>query len=356
MASIHNSFPGFVGSHGPEVSRRPRCSLLQRLKPKQHPSRSHGSPSPERNDSVWNTPPKDQTSSVSSSSSPLVGAYKTITDAEIAEEFDALHNAITAHIKKFYLSRDVRKMCKETSRAVIEQATVGLSAPWYQIQELLDDEHLRADALALCISWTILSRSLLLKLGMANSPGSIFLPPEIVECFQSFSIMVKGKGDLITENEDMHRNFALLSRWKQLTATLTHSLYVRDAFSHFDPRTFNVERALGDLDPLLRRYTSLATDPTRDYARLVDLREVLRRGARFAFMLFAQPCFWKFDWTADVTSPASDNAGVRRSSALSQTLELDMAIWPSLVRVMDGEGRKVEGDVIGRKKYVGDPL
>lgn len=51
-------------------------------------------------------------------------------------------------------------------------------------------------------------------------------------------------------------HFALLSRWKQLSAALMYSTYVRDAFSLFNSRTVNIERATNDLDPLLRVYAS----------------------------------------------------------------------------------------------------
>ncbi|KAF2122284.1 hypothetical protein BDV96DRAFT_141325 [Lophiotrema nucula] len=219
---------------------------------------------------------------------------------------------------------------------------------------------LRHGALALCIGWTILSRSLLLKLGMSNSPGSTFLPPEIVECFQSFSIGAKEMDGVTAEHDKPHTNFALLSHWKQISATLIHATYIKDAFSHFDSRTVNIERALNDLDVLLRCY-AVSDEAARNYARLTDLREVLRRGARFAFTLFGQPSFWKFDWTVGPLTPgnpASDGSheseqrgGVSLlGEGTGQSLALDMAVWPSLVRVMDGEGRKVEGDVLGRKR------
>jgi hypothetical protein len=52
-------------------------------------------------------------------------------------------------------------------------------------------------------------------------------------------------------------NFALLWRWKQISATFMHSMYVRDSFSHFDSCTINIERAINDLGPLLRAYASI---------------------------------------------------------------------------------------------------
>ena len=63
-----------------------------------------------------------------------------------------------------------------------------------------------------------------------------------------------------------------------------HSAYVRDAFSHFDSCTVNIESAINDLDPLLRVYADDSKPATEE--RLGDLRNILRDGAKFAFLLF----------------------------------------------------------------------
>ena len=72
-----------------------------------------------------------------------------------------------------------------------------------------------------------------------------------------------------------------------------NSAYVCDAFSHFDSRTVNIERAINDLDPFLRVYTDDSKPAIEE--RLGGLRNILRDGAKFAFLLFSQPYFWQFD-------------------------------------------------------------
>ena len=164
-------------------SHKIRHSLLYRLRQKKssvhqvaerRPSASVLQPS-----SSSKSPPK------SSRLPSMSGVHEPYPDDAIEEEFNALHQAIVAHIHEFY---SVDKVAKGASQAIIEHATTGLGIPWPQILSLLGEEETRLGALALCIAWTILSRSLLLKLGMSNSPGSTFLPPEIVECFQTFSV------------------------------------------------------------------------------------------------------------------------------------------------------------------------
>lgn len=115
----------------------------------------------------------------------LEGIREACSDAVITDTFHALYKAVISHVHKFY---SLEQVDKGASQLDIEHATHGLGIPWPQMISLLSDRTTRQAALTLCISWTILSRSLLLKFGMSNSPGSTFLPPEIVECFQSFSV------------------------------------------------------------------------------------------------------------------------------------------------------------------------
>ncbi|OAG03038.1 uncharacterized protein CC84DRAFT_1166807 [Paraphaeosphaeria sporulosa] len=204
----------------------------------------------------------------------------------------------------------------------------------------------------------MLSRCLLLKLGMSNSPGSSFLPPEIVECFQSFS-MIQGLKRMDLDGS-YQSDLVLLSHWKQISATLLHATYVTNGFSYFDSRTANIERALRDLNPLLAVYS--VTSGASDASRLLSLREILRKGARLAFTLFGQPSFWQFDWSQAVPSSSSqyhheprEFLGKRAPSLnrnASDALNTrNLVIWPALVRVVDGEGARVvrEDGVLSEK-------
>nr|GFD60311.1 hypothetical protein [Tanacetum cinerariifolium] len=65
-------------------------------------------------------------------------------------------------------------------------AGVGVLLPWLQTLDLLDNARTRMGILVMCIARTMLSWSLLLRLGANNGPGATFLPPEVIDCFQSF--------------------------------------------------------------------------------------------------------------------------------------------------------------------------
>jgi hypothetical protein len=152
---------------------------------------------------------------------------------------------------------------------------------------------------------------------------------------------------------------------------LCHDAYVANAFSFFDARTVNIERALKDLDPLLATYAKLNDAIHGKDARLDDLREVLQHGASFAFTLFGQPCFWKFDWRSDrahAHGKTETELGPERTSNIismgiatntpTRPAIQEVVAWPSLVRVMNNDGVPLGGHgddiILGVKTYIGD--
>jgi hypothetical protein len=116
----------------------------------------------------------------------LVGVDGPLSDGTIHADFFDLYASIINHVRDYY---SFESFGATASQVDIEPAITGLSIPWTQIRILLHNPRYRHGILTLCIAWVTLSRCLLLKLGMSNSPGSSFLPPEIVECFQSFSLI-----------------------------------------------------------------------------------------------------------------------------------------------------------------------
>ena len=62
--------------------------------------------------------------------------------------------------------------------------------------------------------------------------------------------------------------------------------------------------------------------------RAQNLEELVKRGARFGFMLFSQPTDWTFDWG---DSHARQNSNV--------------VVYPALVQTGDDQGRRrVQGE------------
>ena len=85
----------------------------------------------------------------------------------------------------------------------------------------------------------------------------------------------------------------MLSKWCPLSAHLLQTTYGQATLSHSDRRRLNIGKALHALDKILYLYA----DHRRDNDdRLNKLEEILKRGARFGFLLFSQPSLWRFDW------------------------------------------------------------
>ena len=292
----------------------------------------------------------------------LPDVLSSLPDAVILQKFLDLFNDILTHVKKFYTTGPIQ--CGGASQIMVEQASAGVLLPWPQILDLLSDPHTRPRTLVMCIGRIMLSRSLLLKLGSNNTSGATFLPPELIDTFQSFCI---GKSaPTLDGKEPKPLNLALLSRWKQISATLLHETYVHDAFSPFDGRTINIERAIEDLGPLLRTYALPDDGGHGRGTRIADLRDLLRKGARFAFTLFSQPCLWTFDWYHNREIEAAEgqlqphrlqNSRTKKARDDSMRFKLslgEIVIWPTLLRVVDEKGCKMGGNgvVCGEKIYL----
>ena len=292
----------------------------------------------------------------------LPDVLSSLPDAVILQEFLDLFNDILTHVRKFYTTGPIQS--GGASQIMIEQVSAGVLLPWPQILDLLSDPNTRPGTLVMCIGRTMLSRSLLLKLSSNNTSGATFLPPELIDTFQSFCI---GKSSpTLDGKEPKPLDLALLSRWKQISATLLHETYVHDAFSPFDGRTINIERAIEDLGPLLRTY-ALPDDGGHGRGTCInDLRQLLRKGARFAFTLFSQPCLWTFDWYHNREIEAAEGQLQPNRVQNSRTKEArdngmrfkltlgEIVVWPALLRVVDETGCRLGGHgmVCGEKIYL----
>jgi hypothetical protein len=111
----------------------------------------------------------------------------------------------------------------------------------------------------------------------------------------------------------------LLSRWRHINGSLLEPTYG----THFEPedaRWSTINRMANELDSLLRPFAS----PRPDSDRRQNMIEILKRGARFGYMLLTQPTDWTFDWT-----PCSDGASMA------------VAVHPGLIQTVDDQGRRL---------------
>ena len=84
---------------------------------------------------------------------------------------------------------------------------------------------------------------------------------------------------------------AFLSKWRQITAALLPPSYNQPTIADSDPRNESIRKAVQVAESVLQPYAN-PSDPER----LRNLEEIIKRAVRFAYVLFAHPSFWRFDW------------------------------------------------------------
>lgn len=91
----------------------------------------------------------------------------------------------------------------------------------------------------------------------------------------------------------MIARMAFLSKWRSISTFLLKRRYGQTDFSRDDARIENIRRGLATLDSVLSTYADGSRDNQK---RLLNLEEIIKRAARFGFLLFSQPSLWKFGW------------------------------------------------------------
>lgn len=109
---------------------------------------------------------------------------------------------------------------------------------------------------------------------------------------------------------------AFLSKWRQITAALSENTFLQEIPAD-DVRLVNIGNALEIVDAFLR--PCVAKDSDHD-KRLFNLEEIMKRSARFGFLLFSQPSSFQFDW--------SDTGS-------------GLVVFPGLLKVSDENGKPV---------------
>jgi hypothetical protein len=90
---------------------------------------------------------------------------------------------------------------------------------------------------------------------------------------------------------------------------------------------------MGLADSILRPFSSCPNDE-EEQARVRNLEEIMKRAARFGYVLVSQPTLWRFEW--------------RTASGAAQG---GLTVWPDLVQMTDEEGRVVRaasGTAVGK--------
>lgn len=261
-------------------------------------------------------------------SSPATGVVdrnlpQPAEDQALGGEMSRLRTSIKNHVQSYYHTNAVRGGVDLAALGLVAAGNMPLIAS--TLGSLLSNPATRLTAIRFCIAWVAISR-----IEHSCEPSMSFLPPEIASCLVSIagaredpssesSLPLKLCHPPITDL--LSARMAFMSKWRTITASLLQSKYGGTAFSSYDPRNPNIAEALRSLDAILAPF---ALEERDSRERTQKLEEILRRGARFGFLLFSQPSTWEFDWN---TPP---NAG--RGA---------LAVSPALLQVGDDNGRRL---------------
>ncbi|KAI4122381.1 MAG: hypothetical protein LQ338_005854 [Usnochroma carphineum] len=225
-------------------------------------------------------------------------------DQALGGEMSRLRTSIKNHVQSYYHTNGVRGSVDQAALGIVAAGNMPLIAS--TLGSLLSNPSTRITAIRFCIAWVAISR-----IDYNCEPSRSFLPPEIASCLVSIA----------GAREDPSTRMAFMSRWRSITASLLQSKYGQGTFSSYDPRNQNISEALHALDSILSPFEM---DERSNQERVQKLEEILRRGARFGFLLFSQPSTWDFDWN----TPASAGKGA-------------LAMFPAFVQVGDDNGRRL---------------
>ncbi|KAL8765364.1 MAG: hypothetical protein Q9209_007550 [Squamulea sp. 1 TL-2023] len=225
-------------------------------------------------------------------------------DQALGGEMSRLKTAIKNHVQSYYHTNSVRGSVDQVALGLIATGNMPLIAS--TLGSVLSNPVTRMTAIRFCITWTVVSR-----IDQNCEPSLSFLPPEIASCLLS----INGTRD------DPSTKPGFMSRWRSFTAALLQDRYGTSTLTASDPRNQNISEALQALDAVLHPFADEQRD---DRERLQKLEEILKRSARFGFILFSQPSVSEFDWN---TPP---NAG--RGT---------LVISPALMQVTDDNGRRL---------------
>ena len=245
-------------------------------------------------------------------------------DQSIRGELSKICTLIKNHVQSYYHTASHASQRISPRQSALQELGQDVPILIVELARLLENPRTRTAALRFCIAWTAISRS-----AVGCESDMSFLPPDLMKSYALVSttaedpqstlvLCLSGPFRLLVLINYLARR-AYLSKWRTISAALLQKATGHTNFSAADPRSGNVNRALELLDSILRPYSSQRHD---DAERFNNLREILKRAARFGFLLFSQPSLWQFDW--------SSSRGNSRES---------LVIFPALVQVEDEDGR-----------------
>jgi hypothetical protein len=247
-------------------------------------------------------------------------------DNAIIGDLSRIKSRIEGHVDSYYHTAKANNQV--VAQALSAALGTAFPVPSAKLQELLSNPRKCPALLRAAIAWIIVSR-IDVKSGLTET----FLPAHLAGATRDLtaSRMDETSEFIAFFLEDARliqaARVAFLSKWRQITAALSGNTFLQE-MPVDDPRLTNIRSALELADTFLR---PCAKDAEHD-KRLLNLEEIMKRAARFGFLLFSQPSSFHFDW-------------IDSGSGL--------VVFPGLLQVSDDFGKPVASPrAFGQKEVV----
>lgn len=235
-------------------------------------------------------------------------------DNAIIGDLSRIKSRIEGHVDSYYHTAGANNQA--TAQALSAALGTAFPVSMLKLQELLSNPRKRPAVLRTAIAWIIVSR-----IDFSSGPDTTFLPAYVAGATRD--LCASGMDEPSEFSEFRAKEFqlipsahvAFLSKWRQITAALSGNTFTKEIAAD-DNRLVNINSALDLADTFLRPCAKGGDDDKR----LVNLEEIMKRAARFGFLLFSQPSSFHFDWT-------DDGSG--------------LVVFPGLLQVSDDNGRPV---------------
>lgn len=231
-------------------------------------------------------------------------------DNAIIGDLSRIKSRIEGHVDSYYHTAKTNN--KAVAQALSDAVGTAFPISIAKLQELLSNPRKCPALLRAALAWIIISR-----IDFKSEPSETFLPAHLAGATR----------DLTSSRMDESTRVAFLSKWRQITAALSGNTFLQEIPAD-DARLANIKGALALADTFLRPY---AKDADHD-KRLFNLEEIMKRAARFGFLLFSQPSSFQFDW-------ADSGSG--------------LVVFPGLLQASDDNGKPLASPrPFGQKEVV----
>ncbi|KAF2718547.1 hypothetical protein K431DRAFT_287568 [Polychaeton citri CBS 116435] len=235
-------------------------------------------------------------------------------EREVEGEVSKLGTLIKNHAQSYYAGGapimqpvlDAGLAAKQMTMLLGPNAPVAAAG----LVSLLSDPLSRVAATRFILAWAILR-----NVQFDAHAETTLLPPDLAESIHHMTLANASNNDALRR--------PLMNKWRQLSGVLLQAKYGDGTLMANDPRQQNIEDLANMLNNILAPYaTGNWQLDAVEGERARNLGALVKRGARFGYLIFTQPSTWEFGWS-------NGSGGIGN----------ELVVFPALIQTGDEHGR-----------------